>query len=180
MLGFLVLYITKGVAFNCNKYFMTIKRMYKFFYKFLFVLLLVGSWGVVTAQTESAELALTPEQVATEEIKKTIAMWAGAWQSQLPDLYIAHYTLEYVAPGFASREEWLANRRVRLVEPDSISIRLIDFELISLDENNATTRFTTIYERPSYSDETYKELILNNSGGFWLIEVENNLEVRVL
>jgi hypothetical protein len=159
---------------------MITESLYKLLGKFLFVLLLVGNWGVVTAQTEPAELALTPEQAATEEIKKTIAMWAGAWQSQLPDLYIAHYTLDYVAPGFASREEWLANRRVRLVEPEFINIRLIDFELISLDENKATTRFTIIYERHGYSDETYKELLLNNSSGFWLIEVENSLEVRVL
>jgi hypothetical protein len=98
----------------------------------------------------------------------------------LPDLYIAHYTLDYIAPGFASRQAWLADRRERLVEPDYIRLRLVDFELVSLSEASATTRFTLIYERPGYSDETLKELVFSNRGGLWLISAENNLSVKVL
>jgi hypothetical protein len=31
--------------------------------------------------------------------------------------------------------------------------------------NKATVRFTLVYVRPGYADETFKELVLNNDGG---------------
>lgn len=143
-------------------------------------LLLCEISAVGMAQESQTDQGITREQAVSEALKKAISDWAGAWQSQIPDLYIAHYTLDYVPPGFASREEWLASRRSKIREPDYIKIRLIDFELIDLTEDRATTRFTLVYERPGYSDQTYKELILSNQHGLWLIEQENNLEVKVL
>ena len=110
----------------------------------------------------------------------TISNWAGAWQSQLPDLYIAHYALDYKADGFATREAWVADRRERLRIPAWIKLRLIDFELVSITETEAVTRFTLIYERPDYQDQTYKELVLHNRNGLWLISAETNLEVTAL
>lgn len=154
--------------------------MYKSFYKFLLVCLFVSCGSAALAQADSIEVGLPREQVVTEQLKKTIATWAGAWQSQLPDLYIAHYSLDYIAPGFGNRQDWLADRRVKLIEPEFIKIRLVDFELVSLEGNSVTTRFTMIYESPDYADETYKELILTERNGLWLIEQENNLEVEVL
>jgi len=56
---------------------------------------------------------------------------------------------------------------------------LLEFELASLQGDTATVRFRMIYERPDYYDETYKELILNSSRGFWLMERESNLGVSV-
>lgn len=126
------------------------------------------------------EVPLTFEERVSRELMAKISDWAGTWQAQLPDLYIAHYTLDYVAPGFASRQAWLADRRERLVAPDYIRLRLVDFELVSLADDEAVARFTLIYERPGYSDETVKELVFSNRNGLWLISAENNLSVKPL
>jgi hypothetical protein len=79
-----------------------------------------------------------------------------------------------------TNDAWLADRRAKLTEPEFIKIRLLDFELVSMQGNKATVRFTLVYERPGYADETFKELVLNNDGGGWLIEDESNLGVKVL
>ena len=42
--------------------------------------------------------------MTTQILMAKISDWAGTWQAQLPDLYIAHYALDYVALGFASRQ----------------------------------------------------------------------------
>lgn len=62
--------------------------------------------------------------MTTQILMAKISDWAGTWQAQLPDLYIAHYALDYVALGFASRQAWLDDRRIRLVEPEYIKLRL--------------------------------------------------------
>ena len=64
-----------------------------------------------------------------------------------------------------TNDAWLAGRRAKLTEPEFIKIRLLDFELVSMQGNKATVRFTLVYVRPGYADETFKELVLNNDGG---------------
>ena len=132
------------------------------------------------AQPEELETPLTYEEISTNQLMETISSWAGAWQSQIPDLYISHYVIYYRPPEFDSSEQWVENRRTRLIEPEFITLRLIDFELFALSDNEATVRFTLIYERPGYSDQTYKELVLQGANGLWLIKEENSLETIVL
>ena len=147
------------------------------------LVLLTGSWFLCTAalaQPANTQPAPAPADDTTARLMATISNWAGAWQSQLPDLYIAHYALDYKADGFATREAWVADRRERLRIPAWIKLRLIDFELVSITETEAVTRFTLIYERPDYQDQTYKELVLHNRNGLWLISAETNLEVTAL
>lgn len=145
----------------------------------LLLVLVLSTWLAVTNAQPADESEPTPEDVATTQLMETISSWAGAWQSQIPDLYISHYALDYTPQDFSSREEWVENRRTRLLGPEYIKLRLIDFELHDITENGAITRFKLVYERPDYSDFTYKELVFENSNGLWLIIEENNLEVLV-
>ncbi len=147
--------------------------------KFLIPLLLMLSAFGCLAQEESAAPELSQVALVTQQLQKTISTWAGAWQAQLPDPYIAHYTADYFPGNFPNRDQWLADRRVKLTEPAFIKIRLLDFELVSLVENTASVRFTLVYERPGYGDETYKEMVLRNVGGEWLIEDEMNLGIKI-
>ena len=86
------------------------------------------------AQPEELETPLTYEEISTNQLMETISSWAGAWQSQIPDLYISHYVIYYRPPEFDSREQWVENRRTRLIEPEFITLRLIDFELFAYSE----------------------------------------------
>jgi len=134
----------------------------------------------VSAQPSTESAQDSWQEAATTQLMETISDWAGAWQAQLADIYITHYTLDYKAPEWETRAEWLADRRASISKPEYIKLRLIDFEMVELTENAATTRFTLIYERPGYSDETYKELRFIGRSGIWLIKEENNLRVTRL
>jgi hypothetical protein len=130
---------------------------------------------------DSTALTATVEK----QLRDTISLWGGAWAAQLPDAYFDFYSERYVAPGFDSRQAWMADRRRRIEEPDYIRIRLLDFELVDASEllvgqQIATTRFTLVYERPGYSDRTFKELELLNTGTGWKISSEENLRVEQL
>jgi len=156
--------------------------VHTFFNKVLIALLftLLVSIQLAMAQPEESETPLTYEEISTRQLMEAISSWAGAWQSQISDLYISHYVIYYKPQEFESREEWVENRLTRLIVPEYINLRLLDFELIELSDNEATVRFTLIYERPGYSDQTYKELVFQGASGFWLIKEENNLETDVL
>lgn len=114
-----------------------------------------------------------------KQLRDTISLWAGAWSAQLIDPFIDFYSESYLSPNFSSREEWVENRRIRIEGPDYIRIRLFDFELIEANSNLAVVRFTLIYERPGYSDSTYKELELVNQEGEWKISNETNIQVNI-
>jgi len=120
------------------------------------------------------------ETLISTQLMETISSWAGAWQAQLPDMYFSFYVEDYAGAGYSSREAWMEERRQRILAPEEIRLRLIDFELLSHTERQASTRFKLIYERPDYQDETYKELVLEKMDGKWLISGETSLRVTRL
>ncbi len=131
------------------------------------------------AQAGSEQNAeLSPEQQLLLQLRNLVTSWASAWQSQLDEIYLLHYHPDFVAEDFASREDWEASRRARLVEPGAISIGLRDFELVQSDRSSAVVRFRLDYSRPGYADQTWKELQLARNGELWQILRERNLAVQ--
>lgn len=121
---------------------------------------------------------MSPEEQLTLQLRNLVTSWASAWQSQLDDIYLLHYHPLFEAEGFASRADWEASRRNRLVEPGSISIGLREFELLEWGESTAMVRFRLDYSRPGYADRTWKQLLLARNGELWQILRENNLAVE--
>ncbi len=154
------------------------------FFALLVPLSVIAEDNITGSYTSPEETAIpvstssdTPSTAVTEHLKNTISVWAGAWQSQIPDLYLSYYTTDYVGPGYSSREEWRLDRQNRVLSPGSIKIRLLDFELVEVTENTAKTRFQMLYEKPGYADKTLKELTLIKQNGMWRISEENNISV---
>lgn len=121
--------------------------------------------------------AESPEERLELQLRNLVTSWASAWQSQLDDIYLLHYHPLFEPEGVASREDWEASRRARLVEPGSISIGLREFELVQGDATSATVRFRLDYSRPGYADQTWKQLVLARNGELWQILRESNLSV---
>jgi len=63
--------------------------------KFLKPLALMLIAFTCCAQEESNAPELSREELVSGQLQKSISTWAGAWQSKLPDLCIAYYTLDY-------------------------------------------------------------------------------------
>lgn len=142
------------------------------------ILLGFNAYAQNESELESASAALEVQ------LRNTISLWGGAWAAQIPQAYFDFYSEHYKAREFESRQAWMAERQRRIQEPEYIRIRLLDFELVEfsellIGELTAVTRFTLIYERPGYSDRTYKELELLNRHGEWKISSEKNLKIEL-
>lgn len=72
----------------------------------------------------------------------------------------------------------MKSRRERIEYPESIQIRLLDFELVEAGPLLAIVRFTMLYQRPGYGDRTDKALELVLQGREWLISGEENIRVK--
>jgi hypothetical protein len=128
-----------------------------------------------TVQDDASEAS--SEERLELQLRNLVTSWASAWQSQLDDIYLLHYHPLFEPEGFASRDDWEASRRARLVEPGSISIGLREFELLQWGGTTAVVRFRLDYSRPGYADQTWKQLVLALNGELWQILREQNLAV---
>ena len=132
------------------------------------------------AREEVVEEQLDPEEQLGLDLRNVITSWASAWQSQMDDIYLLHYDPDFVPEGFSTLADWEAARRTRISGPDTISISLREFELLTARENMAVVRLMLLYSRPGYADQTRKELVLRLRGHIWQITQERNLDVQIL
>jgi hypothetical protein len=146
--------------------------------------------GVLPAATPAQQLEAgqgEPGQVvvsagATEEqlmaeLRGVVTSWASAWQSQFDDVYLMHYHPDFKPDDFASRQDWIAQRRARIRAPGDITISLRDFSVVAHDDGTALVRFWLHYSRPGYADDTHKEMLLEKTGQIWQIKREHNIAV---
>ncbi len=147
-----------------------------------FIVVFVFTLQSFAAETDSEE----PDPFA-EQIQAVIASWAGAWQSQFFTTYITHYhpQFEPESEEYESRQAWRADRRERIMAPESIRIALRDFNLLEqgfVEPGGEWVRvqFWLSYSRPDYADQSLKEIVLRERNGLWLITEERTLEVNII
>ncbi len=128
-------------------------------------------------ETVSAEAA---EEQLMAELRGVVTSWASAWQSQFDDVYLMHYHPDFKPEDFASRQDWVAQRRTRIRDPGDINISLRDFSMVTHDADTALVRFWLHYSRPGYADDTHKEMLLEKMGQIWQIKRERNITVTKL
>lgn len=145
-------------------------------------------WAIMTAAAaaeaqetaptaQSAVVEKTAEELLMAELRGVITSWASAWQSQFDDVYLMHYHPDFRPEGFASRQDWVTQRRSRIRDPGDIDISLRDFSVVAHDENSALVRFWLHYSRTGYADDTQKEMLLEKMGQIWQIKREHNVTV---
>ena len=107
-----------------------------------------------------------------ESLLLALERWADAWSSQDSDRYLSFYSDEFVPLTAASRSEWEAQRRERLVTPAFIKVSISYPRVRWRSEERATVEFVQRYESDSYSDEVTKTLVLASEAGEWKITSE--------
>lgn len=134
--------------------------------------------GFETADTEmgAARSASSPG----DELTAFTDAWLESWARQDTKDYFSHYHAGFNPLYHASRDDWRADREVKISAPAGISLIYTDFEVVQREADRATVRFRLNYESPDYADLTWKELQLRRENGRWLIVVERNLETTIL
>jgi tetratricopeptide (TPR) repeat protein len=107
---------------------------------------------------------------------EAVRHWASAWSGKNFDAYTGSYADDFRAD-YATREQWIEQRRSRILRPGDIRIAVDDFKIRSQSENRAIIDFTQAFDSPTYSDRVVKRLVLNRLGGQWKITEERVLSV---
>lgn len=108
------------------------------------------------------------------EVVAAVRNWAEAWSRQDYDAYIGYYTHDFPNDGRTSREQWLAQRKVRLTHKDWIKVEVISPEVTRIDNDNVHVTFIQTYDSPSYSDKVRKSLLMRHTDGGWRIAHETS------
>lgn len=109
-----------------------------------------------------------------KEVLKTVDAWAAAWSSRDMDKYLSFYGTGFKTPDGASREEWETARRERISKPKSIQIGISNATVEFSDSDHATVSFRQSYRASHLRTSGKKTLLMERSGGRWLIQEERS------
>jgi tetratricopeptide (TPR) repeat protein len=123
----------------------------------------------------ATQAVAVPDAAAAEEraVLDAVKSWAQAWSSQDIVRYFASYAPKFRPPGGASRAEWEAQRRSRIVKDESIKVQ-IDSPVVSVKDGTATVRFLQHYVSGAIDSNDRKILIMERSDGRWQIVQERS------
>lgn len=110
------------------------------------------------------------DNAARQQVIASVEGWAGAWSRQNVNGYINSYSKNFKAPG--GRAAWEKDRQAKISAPKSIDVNVRDIKVEMIDDNTAKVRLRQDYKSDRLSTSTSKTLILEKSGGRWLIREE--------
>jgi len=98
--------------------------------------------------------------------------WAQAWSLKNLDAYFASYGSSFQPAKGESRKAWEAQRRDRISNPSTISVKVSNISITPIDSNNAKVRFKQRYEAAGKPIYTTKTLVMKKDGDNWFIQQE--------
>ena len=141
----------------------------------------VASESAILAVLESKAADTTGMQTGSaaeegrERVLQSIEKWRAAWQAQNVAVYIAQYTDNFQPANGQSREAWMRDRRVKLMRPKTITVRIDNLQVQRQDRQRWKATFLQRYQSDTYQDVVTKELLLIQVDDHYLIEKEKVL-----
>jgi hypothetical protein len=131
----------------------------------------------VTDETVDPASPPAPEPESEPEapaVEAAVRAWASAWSDQRVDDYLAFYSDRFQPAGGLGRSDWEAQRRDRLLRPQSIKVTLAEVTVTHLAPDLALLTFRQTYDADSYRDQVTKTLELALEDGRWQIITEES------
>ncbi|GLS04361.1 hypothetical protein GCM10007860_15080 [Chitiniphilus shinanonensis] len=107
-----------------------------------------------------------------ERVVEAVEAWAKAWSRRDFDAYLAAYSRKFDAPGGQRFADWAEQRRPRVVGPKYIEVKISGVQVDFQGDDVAVVKFRQSYKSDRLSSTTGKTLVLEKSGGRWLIREE--------
>ncbi|HEX5093055.1 MAG TPA: tetratricopeptide repeat protein [Burkholderiales bacterium] len=116
----------------------------------------------------------TPAPVASSAVAddplQAVRAWAAAWSHQDVSAYLDAYAADFAVPGGASRADWEAQRRERLIAPKKISVEVENARAHPVDDRHSRVTFVQRYQSDRFKSTSRKTLVLGRSDdGRWRI-----------
>lgn len=109
--------------------------------------------------------------VERNDVLAAVSSWANAWGEQDVKSYLNHYSSDFRIPGGQSRKAWEEERRARIVDKESISVK-VESPRVNINGNTATVKFRQIYISDRLTANTHKILVLGKQDERWQIKQE--------
>lgn len=108
----------------------------------------------------------------SKELLKTVHDWAAAWSSKNVSKYLSYYAADFKVPKGVSRSDWEAERKARINKPQAIHVAVNNPTISIKDEDHASVEFRQSYSAGAFKATSGKTLLMEKSGGKWLIQEE--------
>ncbi|UXY17036.1 tetratricopeptide repeat protein [Chitiniphilus purpureus] len=116
--------------------------------------------------------AVAQSEREQQQVIEALQNWARAWSRQDFDGYLAAYSRKFDTPRGQRFADWAAERRPRVTGPRFIDVALSDIRIDLKDDATAVVRLRQSYRSDRLTSSTGKTLVLEKSGGRWLIREE--------
>jgi ketosteroid isomerase-like protein len=110
----------------------------------------------------------------TKGVTAAIDSWAAAWSKRDVDGYLAAYAPDF-KPEKGKRSAWEKQRRERVGKAKHIKVTVGTPQITSNGADQASARFTQVYESDSHTDTSEKKLEFRLVDGKWRITRETSL-----
>ena len=117
-----------------------------------------------------APVAAKAEAADEGAVTKAVQNWAAAWSRKDVKGYLSFYAPDFQAPG-GNRKAWEKERANRIDKPGKLQVSVEDIK-VSQNGDKATVRFKQNYTSATLKSSAAKTLVLQRSGGKWLIQQE--------
>ncbi|MBS1155542.1 MAG: hypothetical protein H6R07_1466 [Proteobacteria bacterium] len=124
------------------------------------------------SQSKPAPAQADGRDAEKQKIAAAVTAWAEAWSRKNANGYLAAYERDFRAPGGQKYADWAKERRERIAAPKSIEVKLSDIKVDMTGDSAAKVRFRQSYRSDRLSSTTSKTLLMQKSGGRWLIHEE--------
>ena len=127
---------------------------------------------VVAPVLPASPAPVAQTSAAEKEVEAAVQTWSRAWAAKDMAGYLAAYGKEFDTPGNQSRKAWEEERRSRIVEKSSISVKLSNLQVV-VKGNTATAKFRQDYNADTVNVSSRKTLDMAKAGERWLIIKES-------
>ena len=111
---------------------------------------------------------------SSDDVLRSVAGWARAWESNDVPGYLAYYAPDFQPPGKMSRNAWEAERKARVAKPRKIEVEVIAPKVTFDQKNRAVVTFKQHYRSGSLNVTGNKTLVMVKNGDKWLIQQERS------
>jgi hypothetical protein len=127
---------------------------------------------VALAKPSAADQKKVAADRGPDEVLRSVAGWARAWESNDVPGYLAYYSPDFQPPNRMSRGTWEAERRSRIAKPRKIEVEVISPKVTFDQKNRAIVTFKQHYRSGSLNVSGNKTLVLVKNGDKWQIQQE--------
>ena len=107
------------------------------------------------------------------EISTLLDLWSATWSEGDVESYLSFYDASFKNGKFATRPDWVYNRRQNISADKGIKVSLSNVKIALKEQKNiALVTFRQQYRTKRYQDDTKKELTFQRVGNEWKIIAE--------